>query len=134
MFKKRDAREKKKLDKLKKQEAYDRVYQLHQQAQFLCYIDEAYMEEYNGELVMKLEGCMASGAGTVHEKYGLYNCYGRWKADIDIDEFYVGQDRVEKLEGADKRIAIYPQQQDIRYKAGDILCKLRRDGHATDYE
>ncbi|MBO5088872.1 MAG: hypothetical protein J6C01_09365 [Lachnospiraceae bacterium] len=125
MFWNRTDREKKKLEKQKRKEAYDRVYQLHQNAQFLCYINEAYTEEYDGDAVIKLEGSMTLGEGTAHEKYGLYDCKGRWKAELDIDEFYIGGDSVEKLEAADKRVAIYPKQQDVNYSAGDLLCKLR---------
>ena len=45
MFWKRLDREKKKIEKAKKKEAYDRVLALHQNAQFLCYIDEVYTED-----------------------------------------------------------------------------------------
>ncbi len=124
MFWNRENREKKKLAKMKRQEAYDRVYKLHQDATFLCYIDEVCEEEYQGEQCIKLVGSMAIGEGTVEEQYSLYSCEGRWKATVDIDEFYIGADSVEKLESSDKVVAVYPKQRDISFKAGDILCRL----------
>lgn len=125
MFWNRADKEKKQLEKQRRKEDFDRVYKLHQNAQFLCYVNEAYTEEYNGDTVIKLEGCMASGEGTVHEKYGLYDCKGRLKAELDIDEFYVGTDSVTKLVADDKKVAIYPKQQNVNCKAGDLLCKLK---------
>ena len=124
MFWNRSDREKKKLERAKRKEAYDRVLQLHQNTQFLCYINEVYKEEYNGNQVIKLEGCMAAGEGTIHEKYGLYDCKGRLKKELDIDEFYVGGDSLEKLTAYDQKVAIYPKQQNVNYQAGDMLCKL----------
>lgn len=124
MFWNREDREKKKLAKLKRQEAYDRVYKLHQEANFLCYIDEVYEEEYHGEMCIKLVGSMAAGEGTIDEQYALYSCEGRWKATVDIDEFYIGADSVEKLESSDKEVAIYPKQKEISFRVGDMLCKL----------
>lgn len=124
MFWKRLDREKKKIEKAKKKEAYDRVLALHQNAQFLCYIDEVYTEEYNGVPVMKLEGIVALGKGTIHEKYSLYDCKGRLKTEIEIEEFYIGGDSVEELIAEDKKIAIYPKQQCENCCAGDVLCKL----------
>ncbi len=124
MFWKRLDREKKKIEKAKKKEAYDRVLSLHQNAQFLCYIDDAYTEEYNGVPVMKLEGFVTLGKGTIHEKYGLYDCKGRLKTDLEIEEFYIGGDSVEELVAEDRKIAIYPKQQHENYQAGDLLCKL----------
>lgn len=125
MFWNRENREKKKLAKIKKQEAYDRIYRLHQEATFLCYIDEVCLEEYEGNRCIKLVGTMALGEGTVDEKYRLYSCEGKLKSELDIEEFYVGADATKKLECDDKTVAIYPKPLDVSYKAGDILCKLR---------
>lgn len=126
MFWKRNDREQKRLAKKKRKENYDRVYKLHEEAKFLCYIDDAYTEEFEGKECIKLIGSMASGEGTVQERYSLYSCEGRWKAEIEIDEFYVGADSVNKLESSDKTVAIYPKQQDVKYVVGDMLCKLKR--------
>lgn len=125
MFWNRNDREQKRLAKKKRKENYDRVYKLHEDAKFLCYIDDAYTEEFEGKVCIKLIGSMASGEGTVQEQYSLYSCEGRWKAEIDIDEFYVGADSVDKLESSDKAVAIYPKQQDVKYMVGDVLCKLK---------
>lgn len=125
MFWNRKDWEQKKIAKIKRKENYNRVYKLHKEAEFLCYIDDVYTEEFEGVMCIKLIGSMASGEGTVHERYSLYSCEGRWKAEIDIDEFYVGADAVEKLESSDETVVIYPQQQDVKYMAGDILCKLK---------
>ena len=124
MFWNRKDREQKKLAKQKQKEQYARVYKLHEEAEFLCYIDEVYTEMFEGKMCIKLIGSMASGEGTVHEHYSLYSCEGRLKADVDIDEFYVGADSVDKLESSDKTVAVYPKQQDVKYMAGDMLCKL----------
>lgn len=126
MFWNRKDREQKRLAKIKRKENYDRVYKLHEEAEFLCYIDDAYTEEFEGKMCIKLMGSMASGEGTVHEQYSLYSCEGRLKAEIDIDEFYVGADSVDKLESSDETVAIYPKQQDVKYMVGDMLCKLKR--------
>lgn len=77
---------------------------------------------------------MGSGKGRVDEKYYLYDCDGNLKAELDIDEFYAGTNSVDILEAADRKVAIYPKQQNIRYKAGDILCKLKEEQDATDYK
>lgn len=124
MFWNREEREKKKIAKQKRKEAYDRVYQLHQNSSFLCYIDNAYLEEYQGKQYVKLSGSMALGEGSVSEQYKLYDCTGRFKAEINVEEFYVGNDSVQTIVADDKDVAIYPKQQDISYKAGDLLCKL----------
>lgn len=114
----------KKEEKEKRQKIYDSVYALHEQADFLCYINDAYKEEYQGEYLMKLEGLVAKGIGRVGDIFCLYDCEGRKKADITMDELYLGMNSVEQLEGGDKRVALYPKEQDVPYKAGDILCKL----------
>lgn len=124
MFWNRKDREKKELAGMKKKKEYEKVYWLHQQASFLCYIDDVYTEEYGGSVCIKLEGTMASGEGMISDKFVLYDCRGRRKAAIEIDEFYVGADSVEKLDSSDDKIVIYPKQQEISYKTGDILCKL----------
>ena len=111
----------------KKKEAYERVYRLHEEASFLFYIDDVYFEKYNGKDCVKLEGTMAKGSGTVEDTFYLYSCQGRKKATITIDEFYIENNKVEQLEAGDKRIAVYPKEQDINYKAGDMLCKLKSD-------
>lgn len=103
---------------------YDRVYQLHKQAEFLCYIDDAYMEKYQGKEYVKLLGIVAIGRGLISDTYQLYNCKGQKKADITMEELYVGQNRVEEIQGGDKPVALYPKQQEISYIAGDILCKF----------
>lgn len=124
MFGMKSNRMSKKEEKEKRQKIYDRVYALHEQAEFLCYINDAYKEEYQGKYLMKLEGLVAKGVGRVEDTYYLYDCEGRKKAEITMDELYLGMNSVEQLEGGDKRAALYPKEQDIPYKAGDILCKL----------
>lgn len=124
MFWKREEKEKRKLARERKKATYDRVRKLHQEADFLCYIDEVSLEEYEGTTYVKLIGSMAVGEGTIHEKYLLYSCEGREKAKLDIDEFYVGADSVEKLESGDQTVAIYPKQVKGDFRAGDILCKF----------
>lgn len=114
-----------KKNKEKQKENYDRVYRLHEQALFLCYIDDAYMETYNGKEYMKLLGIVAKGEGHVLDAYELFDCNGRKKADITMEELYVGQNKVEEIKGGDAPVALYPKEQDISYKAGDILCKLQ---------
>jgi len=111
----------KKKDKDKKQEMYDRVMALHEEADFLCYINEAYKELYQEENCAKLEGCVAMGVGHVQDEYELYSCSGRKKANVTMLELYVGNNKVEQLEGGDKVVALYPKEQELDYKAGDIL-------------
>lgn len=118
-------KEKKKTEQLKRQESYDRVYDLHEQAEFLCYINDVYMESYQGTEAVKLEGLVAKGTGNVEDTYFLYSCNGRKKAEITMEELYLGSNKVECLVGGDKRVALYPKEQDVQYKAGDILCKLK---------
>lgn len=108
----------------KRNENYERVYKLHEQAEFLCYIDDAYMETYNGNEYVKLLGIVAKGKGMVSDRYQLFDCNGRKKADITMEELYVGTDKVEELNGGDKPVALYPKEQDISYIAGDILVKI----------
>ena len=124
MFWNKDNKEKKQQEILRKQKMYDRVYALHEQAEFLCYIDDAYKEEYNGELFIKLEGLVAKGTGTCSDTFVLYDYAGRKKGEIMMEELYLGNEKVEQLECGDKKIALYPKQQDINYCAGDILCKI----------
>ncbi|MDO5154778.1 MAG: hypothetical protein Q4D51_02330 [Eubacteriales bacterium] len=109
----------------KKQQNYQRVYELHENAKFLCYIDDVYLEPYQGASCVKLEGVVAFGTGTVDDQYILCNCNGVKKADITMQELYVGNDSVQCLEGGDKRVALYPNEQDIAYKAGDLLYQKR---------
>lgn len=117
----------KQLENERRIAAYDRVKKLHEDAGFLCYIDDAYMEKYNGKESMKLEGVVAKGIGLVTEQYSLYSCEGVFKANITIEEMYVGTNAVKQLEGGDKRVALYPVEQEIAYHAGDILCKLQEE-------
>ena len=114
-------------EKQRRKERYDRVYALHLQAEFICYINDVYMEKYQGADFVKLEGLVAKGTGTTEDVYQLFNCNGTKKADVTMEELYLGTGKVEKLEGGDKRAALYPKEQDVTYKAGDILCKLKEE-------
>lgn len=120
-------KDKKTIERRKRQEQYDRVYALHEQAEFLCYINDVYMESYQGTETVKLEGLVAKGKGYVEDTYFLYSCNGQKKAEITMEELYFGNNKVECLEGGDKRVALYPKEQDVQYKAGDILCKLKEE-------
>lgn len=118
-------REKKRRIKQRRQENYDRVYALHEQAEFLCYINDVYPETYQGKTSVKLEGLVVKGVGNVEDTYLLYSCNGEKKAEITMEELYLGSNKVECLEGGDKRVALYPNEQDVSYKPGDVLCKLK---------
>ena len=117
--------ERKRQIKKRRKENYDRVYALHEQAEFLCYINDVYPETYQGKESIKLEGLVAKGIGTVEDTYLLYSCNGVKKAEITMEELYLGSNKVECLEGGDKRVALYPNEQDAPYRPGDILCKLK---------
>ncbi|MCM1157720.1 MAG: hypothetical protein NC300_03425 [Bacteroidales bacterium] len=119
-------KEKKQAEQKKRQEAYERVYALHEQADFLCYINDVYPEEYKGESFIKLEGLVAKGRGTTEDTFLLVDCEGREKAAVTMEELYLGKDSVKVLEGGDKRVALYPREQEVPYRAGDILCKLKK--------
>lgn len=105
-----------------KKVAYDRVLQLHNRANFLCYINDAYLETYQGKECVKLEGVVAVGTGKVTDRYHLYDCNGCFKAEVTMDELYLGNNKVESLCGGDKKVALYPVEQDVPYIAGDLLC------------
>ncbi|MDE5863765.1 MAG: hypothetical protein K2H34_05410, partial [Lachnospiraceae bacterium] len=60
---------KKQQDRERRKQIYDRVYELHQQADFLCYINDAYPEKYNGSTYIKLEGIVAKGTGKLEDTY-----------------------------------------------------------------
>ncbi len=109
------------------QQAYQRVFELHQRAQFLCYINEAYLEPNGEAMCMKLEGIVARGTGTLGDRYQLYDCRGRKKAEITMEELYLGRDSVPSLQGGDKRVALYPKEQEVPYMAGDLLCIFPED-------
>ena len=118
-------REKKRLQKQRRHENYNPVYTLLEQAEFLCYINDVYPETYQGKVSVKLEGLVAKGIGNVKDTYLLYSCNGEKKAEITMEELYLGSNKVECLEGGDKRVALYPNEQNVHYKSGDILCKLK---------
>ena len=129
------------MKKQRRKEQYDRVYALHEQAEFLCYINDVYKEKYQGGEFLKLEGLVAKGIGRTEDVYQLFSCNGVKKTDVHMEELYEGNNKVEQLEGGDKRVALYPKEQEVSYKAGDILCKLektkdgidkRRSGDAAD--
>ena len=127
MFLNKDNRQKKKIQKQKRKEKYDKVYALHEKAVFLCYIDDAYPEKYDGMMSMKLEGVVAKGTGRLEDTFLLFDCEGRKKAVITMEELYCGSNSVKQLEGGDKRVALYPKEQEVSYSAGDILCKLEEE-------
>lgn len=120
----KENRHKKELEKQRRKEKYDKVYALHEKADFLCYINDAYLEKYNGKEFMKLEGIVAKGTGCLEDTFLLFDCEGRKKGVITMEELFCGNDSVKQLEGGDKRVALYPREQEIPYRAGDILCKL----------
>lgn len=124
MFWSRESRKKNKIKKEQRKKVYDRVYSLHEKAEFLFYINDAYVEEYDGKVSVKLEGIVAKGMGCLEDTFLLFDCKGRQKAAITMEEMYCGSDCVKQLEGGDKRVALYPKEQDILYRAGDMLCKL----------
>lgn len=128
----------KKDRKGKQNRNYQRVYELHERAGFLFYVDDAYMEPYEGNSFIKLEGVVAFGKGFVSDSYVLCDCKGKEKAIVTIQDFYVGNQPVNCLEGGDKRVAIYPKEQDVSYCAGDYLYQKKEDeqevSYATDYE
>ena len=125
MFLGKTAKQNRKLEKVHRKEIYSRVYDLHEKAEFLCYINEAYMERYNGRESIKLEGIVVKGVGKLQDTFWLYNCEGTKKADITMEELYLENNSVKQLEGGDKRVALYPREQEIPYRAGDILCKMK---------
>lgn len=118
-------REKKQRESERRKRAYDRVYALHEQADFLCYVNDAYQEEYKGKSYIKLEGLVAKGIGRVEDVFFLFDCTGKKKGRITMEELYLGTNSVEQLEGGDKKVALYPREQNLDYQAGDILCKLK---------
>lgn len=120
----KENRHRKEIQRQKRKEKYDKVYALHEQADFLCYINDAYLEKYKGKEFMKLEGIVAKGTGCLDDTFLLFDCEGRQKAVITMEELFCGQESVKQLEGGDKRVALYPKEQEIPYRAGDILCKL----------
>lgn len=131
IFHNRRKKEERQLKRSKQKEAYARVYALHEQADFLCYINDAYMEPYGGKDCIKLEGLVAKGTGKVTDTFRLYSCRGNFKAEITMVELYNGANPVEQIEGGDKRVALYPREQQVAYKAGDILCKQRNSAEGT---
>ncbi len=124
MFFDKEYRHKKKIEKQKRKEKYAKVYALHEKAAFLCYINDAYPEKYNGVVSIKLEGVVVKGTGQLEDTFLLFDCEGRKKAVITMEELYCGSNSVNRLEGGDKRVALYPREQEVAYCAGDILCKL----------
>ena len=79
------------------------------------------MENYNGKEYMKLLGSVAIGKGGVSDCYQLYDCNGRKKGTITMEELYVGANKVDELYAGDEPVALYPKEQDETYIAGDIL-------------
>lgn len=124
MFFRKNSREQKRQEKKHRKEIYDRVYLLHQKAKFLCYINDAYLEEYKNKQYMKLEGLVAKGIGKLEDSFLLFDCNGNQKAEITMEELYLGNNSVEQLEGGDKKVALYPREQNVSYVAGDVLCKF----------
>ncbi len=124
MFLNQTRKLKKQQDRERRKQIYDRVYELHQQADFLCYINDAYPEQYNDDTYIKLEGIVAKGTGKLEDTYLLFDCNGRQKAEITMEELYLENNSVKQLQGGDKRAALYPREQEVNYQAGDILCKL----------
>lgn len=122
----KENRHRKEIQRQKRKEKYDKVYALHEQADFLCYINDAYLEEYKGGRFVKLEGLVAAGTGSLEDTFWLFDCEGRQKGQVTMDELYLGTDSVKQLTGGDKKVALYPKEQDIPYQAGDILCKLKQ--------
>lgn len=114
----------KRQQKEKRKQVYERVLQLHKHAAFLFYVDDVILELYHGQECVKLVGTVAIGNATLDQSYELYSCTGIKKADIEVEEFYVGADAVKILMAGDKTVAIYPRQSEVSYKAGDVLCKL----------
>lgn len=117
-------KEKRNKEKERKKKAYARVYSLHERADFLCYINDVYFEKFDGRVSVKLEGLVAKGIGRLSDVYSLYDCEGKHKAEVTMEELYLGNHPVEQLEGGDKKVALYPKEQALPYQAGDILCKL----------
>lgn len=124
MFFDKERQQKKRKEKERRRRAYDRIYSLHERADFLCYINDVYFEKFDGRVSVKLEGLIAKGTGRVSDVYSLYDCEGNHKAEVTMEELYLGNSMVEQLEGGDKKAALYPKEQGISYQAGDILCKL----------
>lgn len=128
MFLNKRKRQFRKLERMHRKEVNDRVYYLHKKAEFLCYIDEAFLEQYNSKESVKLEGFVAKGIGKLEDIFFLYDCDGNKKAEIMIEELYLGNNSVEQLESGDERVAIYPKDQKAAYRAGDLLCKFSDSG------
>lgn len=127
MFFDKKSKEIKKKRKEYQKKIYQRVYELHQEAEFLCYINDAYLETDQNEKYMKLEGIVATGIGRIEDTFLLYDCDGNQKGIVKMLEFYLGNQSVSQLEGGDQKVALYPEEQGLPYKAGDILCKLKCD-------
>ncbi len=111
---------KKKLDE--KTIAYsktkEKVMELHKNATFLMYIDDAYIKQPHGQII---EGIVAIGKAQVDKEFLVYSCEGEYVTAIAIKEAYVKNDIVNMIEGGDKRVSIYLEEENDKLIAGQLM-------------
>lgn len=114
---------KKKIDEksMAYEKAKERVMELHNNAVFLMYIDDAYIKKPYGQVV---EGIVAIGKTEINREFFIYSCEGEYVTSIKIKDAYIKNDQVYVLEAGNENISLYPEEKNDRLIAGQIMVIL----------
>ncbi len=103
------------------EEAKKRVMELHNNAVFLMYINNVYIENASEQII---EGIVAIGKAEVDKEFSIYSCEGKYVTKVTIEEVYKDGDIVKVLEAEDREIKIYLKDIDDKLIAGQIMIIL----------
>lgn len=109
------------------EEGKKRVLRLHETADFLMYIDDAYMREPYGQVVT---GVVAIGKSDLSPRFNVYSSEGIYVTSINIHDAYIKDNQVTTLEAGDKKVYFYPDEKNDKLIGGQLL--ILGGDHATD--
>ena len=101
-----------------------KVLKLHNDAEFLFYINDAYIRGEYGQIV---EGVGAIGSADITDTFSIYSAQGEYVCELHIRDAYVGDNEVKVIEAMDKKVSFYPTETDDRLMAGQLMIILEKN-------
>lgn len=101
-----------------------KVMELHNNAEFLFYINDAYIRGEYGQIV---EGVGAIGSADIKDTFSIYSAQGEYICELHINDAYVSDNEVKVIEAMDKKVSFYPTKTNDRLMAGQLMVILKKN-------
>jgi len=106
------------------EERKKKVMELHNNAEFLFYINDAYIRGEYGQIV---EGVGAIGSADIKDTFSIYSAQGEYICELHINDAYVSDNEVKVIEAMDKKVSFYPTKTNDRLMAGQLMVILKKN-------